>query len=285
MSASNWRLANLPLSAKIMLTAFLALLGCGYFFAIGNIYEKHHEADLEPGLTIDDLRRTYHGLEKTVTEENQTRLPSTMERVVAPGGIMRMYLELGGEPAVRALTTWLDRGSPEADFATPGAYHEGDPSVQMVIANQCVECHNPEGDMYDVPYAPTPDAEPTYELVAAKAAPVLGPIETEANVMQLAPTGRAELIHITHAHILSMPVFTLCVGVLFLLTGLPDKFKLLVGPLPMVALCLDIGSWWLARPFEPAIHLIAAAGAIFGITYGIQILCAFASLWFGRRTA
>lgn len=50
----------------------------------------------------------------------------------------------------------------------------------------------------------------------------------------------------------------------------------------MLAVVLDIGSWWLARFFEPFVYVIAAAGAVFGAAYGLQILCIFGSMWLAR---
>jgi hypothetical protein len=50
----------------------------------------------------------------------------------------------------------------------------------------------------------------------------------------------------------------------------------------MLAACADMASWWLARPFEPFIHVIALAGAVFGTSLGLQILCVLWSIWLGR---
>ena len=54
---------------------------------------------------------------------------------------------------------------------------------------------------------------------------------------------------------------------------------------PYDAVILDIGSWWLARFAEPFIYVIAAAGAIFGIAYALQILGILGSMWLGRGEA
>jgi hypothetical protein len=78
-------------------------------------------------------------------------------------------------------------------------------------------------------------------------------------------------------------VFTLLVGALFMMTGFGPTVKFALGPLPMLAILLDIGSWWLARYVEPFIYVIAAAGAVFGAAYGLQILCILCSLWCGRK--
>lgn len=280
MSRLPFRLADVPVAAKLMLTALLLLLGAGYLIALGNIYAQHQDADLEPGLTLNDLRRVYHGIETTTT--TRTHVPSEMERVVEPGGKMRKYLELGGPADVRALTDWLAASAPEARFTQPDLPKAGDPSPQQVITRCCIECHNADGgDAEDIPYAPNADTPADFTLVDLKAA---SEDLTGHETITLAPTGTDELIQVSHVHALSMPLFTLVIGVLFLLTGLPHGFKSLVAPLPMIALVADIGSWWLARPFEPAIYIIAAAGAVFGISYGLQILCVFCSLWFGKRT-
>jgi hypothetical protein len=285
MSPTRLRLAELPTAAKVPLTAFLALIGAGYFVAILNIYEHHHEADLESGLTFDDLRRVYHGLDKEVTSRTRQRIPSKMETMVRPGGAMRPYLEEGGEATIVALTSWLQGGAEEAGFGVAGLYQAGGPSAKQVIAERCIRCHNArDGEMSDVPYASASDAAPEYVLVAKVAASGLAPMISETKMMHLPPTGRAELVQSTHAHILAMPVFALIIGALFLLTGLPERLKLIVGPLPLLALCADFASWWLARPFEVFVYVIAAAGAVFGASLGVQILCVFASMWFGRKT-
>jgi hypothetical protein len=46
--------------------------------------------------------------------------------------------------------------------------------------------------------------------------------------------------------------------------------------------CLDVASWWLARPFEPFVYAIGAAGAIFGTTLSMQLACVLGALWLGR---
>jgi mono/diheme cytochrome c family protein len=283
---SSFRLADLSLAAKVTLTLFLALIGFGYLVAVANIYYQQKDADLEPGLTLDDLKRTYHGLEKEVTTDMRPMRASDMLEHVRPGGKMRKYLEKGGPPAIRTLMAWLEAGASEGTFATHGLVEAADPSPREVIARHCIRCHNAAGgEMEDVPYAATADATPEYALVAKVALPELGDVVAQRQVLTLAPTAVPELVHITHAHILSIPVFTLAVGGLFLLTGLRGTIKLILGPLPMLATCLDFSGWWLARTAEPFVYLIAAAGGLFAVTLGLQILCVFGSMWFGRRGA
>lgn len=278
------RLADCSVPAKVLLTLFLVLVGAGYLVAVLNIYERHHDADGDPALTTDDIRCVYHGMHKVASGDASLRPPSPMLKAVLPGGTMRKQLEKGGEPAIRALITWLEAGAKEADFDRADTPRPGDPSPQDVIAKQCVRCHNAQsGDATDIPYAPDRDAAPQFAMVTAKAASVLEPTTQPSQPAYIAPMSFAQLVQVTHAHILTIPIVALIVGGLFLLTGLPAWIKLVLGPLPMLAVVCDIASWWLARPFEPFIHVIAAAGAVFGASFGLQILCVFGSLWFGRR--
>ena len=283
MNVESLRVASLPLPARIMVTLFLLLVGSGYLVATANIYLQHQDADLEPGLTPADLQRTFHGLEKEVTPETPVTVTSQMLEQVRPGGKMRKFLEKGGEPAIQALVSWLEGGAKEEDFARAGLSRAGDPSAKEVIAARCVMCHHADGgDMEKLPYATNASSEPQYALVAKAAAPEYEQHESAPGKRYLAPTGVKELVMITHAHILAIPVFTLIVGGLFLMTGLGSTAKLILGPLPMLAIVLDIGSWWLARFAEPFIHVIAAAGAIFGASFGLQIICILASMWLGK---
>ncbi len=276
------RLGGLPVAAKVMLTTFLLLIAAGYLVAVVNIHQHNQDADLEPGMSLNDLRRVYHGLEKPVSAD-ASPVHSSMLKMVLPGGAMRKHLEKGGETAVRSLITWLQAGAKKEDFSREGASRPGDPSAEDVIGENCVRCHNSRnGEKKDTPYAATRTSAPEYDLVAKVAAPPRA-LEGEGGVVKLEPMGFAQLVQSTHAHILAIPVFVLAVGCLFFLTGQRPAVKAVLGPLPMLAIVLDIGGWWLSRPFEPFIYVVAAAGGIFGGSLALQIACVLGSMWLGDR--
>ena len=220
MNRDSLRLSHLTVPAKTLVTLFLLLVGPGYLVGSLNIMLQHQDADLESGLGVDDLRRTFHGMEKQVTPDVEITVNSMMLEQVQPGGDMRKYLEKGGEPAIRGLVTWLENGAKEEDFTRAGLAESRDPSAKSVIASHCVKCHHANGgDMEDVPYAPTVEAEPEFALVLQVAEPEFTRHEVGPQTLTLEPTGVEKLVHITHAHILTIPVFTLLVGALFLMTG------------------------------------------------------------------
>lgn len=285
MSSDALRLARLSLPAKLLVTLFVLLVGPGYLVATANIYLQHQEADGEPGLGLQDLKRKFHGIKKIIPPEAKIEVNSTMLEQVRPDGDMREHLDKGGDPAVRGLIAWLEeKQADEKLFATAGLAQEGDPSAKEVLTQCCIECHNADGgDAEDYAFAETAEAEPDVLLVMDYAAPDITKTEIGPQEIELKPTSTKKLVLITHQHVLSIPVFTLLVGTLFLMTGFGNAVKLLLGPLPMLAVMCDIGSWWLARVAEPFIYVIAAAGAVFGASYGLQIFLILCSTWCGRR--
>jgi hypothetical protein len=280
-----FRLSELSVPAKITATAFLLLIGSGYLVAVTKIYVWHNMADGTPGLSMDDLRAVYHGLIKAIPPEARQKPISPMLKEVSAGGKMRKHLLKGGDPAKWALIGWLEQGAMRETFDKPGKSHNQDiPSPQQVIADLCIKCHNAaDGEEREIPYSPDTKTAPQYALVAKKA--LTPPVSPENEINYFDAISEKELLHITHAHILSIPVFVLLVAVMFLHTGLAPWFKLIISPLPMIATCVEFACWWLARSWEPAVYGIAAAGAVFGIALGVQILCAFVSMWFGRKPA
>jgi hypothetical protein len=137
--------------------------------------------------------------------------------------------------------------------------------------------------MEEIPYAADAEAEPDYKLVMATAKPDIKIEESGEQTIVIKPTNEARLVHITHIHILTMPVFSFLVTVLFLMTGVPQGLKTVLAPLPLLAVLLDISGWWAARYIEPFIFVIGAAGGLFGATYALQILCVLWGMWLGKR--
>ncbi len=268
------RLAALPVPAKVTLTAFVALVSAGYLVAVGNIYLHHGGADGKPGMSIDDIRAVYRGLDRPAAG---AAAPSPMLRMVRPDGAMRKHLDKGGEADARSLIAWLEAGASRDGFAKAGASAPGDPSPLDVIARSCVRCHNEGGKKRDVPYAKDAASPPAFELVSAFAAP------PAAGVVRVGPKSIADLVQVTHVHIISIPLFALAMGALFLLARPGPRALAILLPLPMLAAVADVSSWWLARAFDPFVYVIGAAGAVFGTSLALQAAWVLAALWLGRR--
>lgn len=277
-----FRLRDLPASVRLVVSVFIALIGVGFLFAQANIYHRHHLADGKVGLTFDDLRIIYHGIEVPADETGSPVATSRMLDMVRPGGDMRKNLEQGGLPEITSLVAWLESGAPESTFDSPPAGEPSGVAPRRVIARRCLRCHNAEdGEKADTPYGPD-IFEVDYQLVALMARPQLSEsadADAKPGVRMIGPQTIAHLVLITHVHMLSIPVFTLIVYVLFLTADFPVRLGRLVGPVPMLALVFDFASWWLARFSEGFLIMLMVAGGAYAVSLAIQLLAILHSAW------
>lgn len=259
---SSW-----PASVRVMLAAFVLMIGAGYAFAMLNIYQRHANADGVPGMSLDDLRAVYAGLTKSQRE--MAFVPSRMLTMV--DGAMRQYIDDDSDYAV--LRAWLAAGGSEAglDGGADG------PSPRRVITLNCLRCHAKDSDSEISRRAPFgPDQLTVEYTMLAKFTAASGGAR-DATV-RIGPQPLDHLILITHAHMLAIPIFTLIVGGLFWLTPIPLGWRNRLTPLPMLALIVDFSGWWLARLSGAFVFAIAAAGAVYGMVFAAQVVTVFFSL-------
>ncbi|MFQ5651270.1 MAG: hypothetical protein ACE5IY_15140 [bacterium] len=128
-------LTELSTLLKIVFTLFLVMIGLAYLVSMVNLYLTYHLTDGKPGLSIDDLRRTFYG------QRNQTLLASKID-----GGSMAQFLPFPGEK--EAILSWLQDGAPR----------DGYEEIKYIFERRCVTCHRPDRLMWKRPLV-------TYELV------------------------------------------------------------------------------------------------------------------------
>ncbi|MCP4247464.1 MAG: hypothetical protein GY778_10490 [bacterium] len=287
---SRWMLTDLPVSGRLLVTGFVVLIGLGYLAALGNLYHRHQYADERPGLTLDDLRANFAGIDAPARTDSdgESAVPtSRMLEMVLPGAPMRKHLIEGGPESARALTVWLERGALEAQFEVGGQVEPGDPSASAVVVRRCLSCHNAEdGEKADTPYGPDLfeiDYAMVYRYAAAGTAKA-GPNGSGSNgdgsdARRTGPQSLSRLFLVTHIHMLAMPVYTLILGGLMLLTPLPNRLRGALAVMPMLTLLVDFSCWWLARWVAIAVYAIPAAGMVYGIGLAAQICCILITLW------
>ena len=67
------KLTELPPVFKIVFTLFIVMIGISYLVSMFSLYLTYHLVDGEPGLTVEDLRRSFYG------QRNQTLLASKID--------------------------------------------------------------------------------------------------------------------------------------------------------------------------------------------------------------
>lgn len=261
-------LCRLPTSLRITLTAFLAMLGVGYLFAIANIFVSHSGADGKPGLSLDDLRAAYSGV--SIARDAGAVVPSKMLQMIE--GSMRQYLSDDEDYA--ALLGWLAAGAGEA-----GLDEKRDGRIpRRVITLNCLRCHAADSGKRIGTIAPFGPDQLTVEYAMISKFTAAVPQTSQATV-HVGPQDAPHLILVTHAHMLAIPIFTLIVAGLFWQTRLPAAMRSIVTPIPMLVLVVDFASWWLARVAPGFIYFIAAAGGIYGLAFGVQLVSIVIDLW------
>lgn len=118
-------LGKLPLTYRVLFTAFLLTIGLGLCMAGAQIMLTHGMADGKPGLSMDDIVYSYYGnrsgskLEAALTGKMKSKAP----------------------PEVNfTLTQWARDGAPDAEWS----------KIQPLMEKHCASCHDAESGLPEV---------------------------------------------------------------------------------------------------------------------------------------
>lgn len=117
------RLRRLPVSLRLCLSFSIAALAIGYLVAAANLYLTYNLTDGVPGLTVNDLRRSFYG------NRDNTRLAAKID-----GGSMEQFLPRPGDKG--KILSWIQDGASEKGY---------DEVAAPILRANCVRCHNPAG--------------------------------------------------------------------------------------------------------------------------------------------
>jgi hypothetical protein len=238
------RLGALDLPARLLTTLFLLALVAGVGVGEATVMLARSGADGEPGLSLEDIRRTYHG------RPGWTLLASKVD-----GGSMEKHCPIPSERA--ALLAW----------ARGGATREGFEPARRVLDARCLRCHAPGRERERSSFASSPETGAEWERVVEFTRPDRG-IPTEA------------LARSTHAHLLGMGTLFALLGALVLMSDLPRGPRGVAAVAPLVAMLVDIGGWWLTRLHPGFAALVAAGGLlVFACSAAAAVAC-LRALWF-----
>lgn len=109
---------DLPPSHKLLYTMMLLIMGCGYIFAMIQIYEVHAGRDGKPGLSVEDIKIAYSG------SQADTRLE------IALKGPMSSMLP---EEERATIINWIHSGADRPGY---------DSTVAPILQTRCLACHD-----------------------------------------------------------------------------------------------------------------------------------------------
>lgn len=166
------------------------------------------------------------------------------------GGSMEKMLSDPGERG--RVLDWIHGGASESGFA----------AVQPVFAQRCAACHSANGN---AKFRPLTD----FKEVAAVAQPDRG--ETPAAWARVA-----------HIHLQGLATIFLALGLCFAFCGCAEWLKLLVIPLPFVALLADFGARALTPTWPVLVYGVMGAGALGALAMLILVVGILNELWLVR---
>lgn len=303
-------LRNLPLPARVVLSAFLVSVGLGYFSALVQLHFVHAApGQLLPGAA--ESKKAYGPGERA--QSHFERLLEAPEGEKFNGtGTMRpafttksegwkklikkldelqhqaLLAEREGERL--ALLEWVRAGAKKAEYEQDDFRLPDNLAAQPITDELLVN----DGDQPAQPRRArvktivdkrcvechNPDLEKTADANAAKY-----PLETYEHlkpyVESKAQAGMSlnKLAQTTHVHLLGFSMLYGLTGLIFAFTSYPGWAKLVLGPLPLLAQVVDITFWWLGRVDARFAGAIAITGGVVALGLFLQIVLSLFNMY------
>lgn len=153
-------------------------------------------------------------------------------------------------PAERAeVIGWIRDGAAATEYE----------KVQPLFAKNCISCHSKDSG-YPIPPLTSYDE-------------VLKVTEVDWGQSLL------RLVRVSHVHLFGMSFIFLLTGLIFALSEINERLRLVIVILPFIAIWLDIGSWWFTK-YQPVFaYTVIIGGALMGLALAAQILISLWEMW------
>jgi hypothetical protein len=241
-----FHLRSLGLGARLGLSFLVLTLLGGLAASAQHLLWHHQNRDERPGLSMDDLKGAYHGVNV------RSPLIVAMERA-HPDGMPQADRD--------ALLKWLRGARISEDYDNLDL---GAAAPSEIIAARCVSCHSRQS------------TDPV-----AKRLPLefFDDVKAVAFSRDIRPTDIKILAASTHTHAISLGVLSIVVSLLLYLTRLPRAVVGAAIALMGLALFGDIAAWWVARESAGFVYIIVIAGGAYNALSALALLAVVTDLW------
>jgi hypothetical protein len=245
------RFADFSLPARLgVVCVCLVVLG-GLAASWQHIVNQNENRDEQPGLSMEDLKGAYHGVQTTAPLAH---------------ALTRGHPDNLAQPQRDTLLKWLgsDRVAENYDNLDLG-----DSAPNEIISRNCLSCHSIK----------VADKSPI-----AKTIPLDGwnDVKRFAVSRKIEPLPTKVLVASTHAHALALASLTFIAAGLMGMTRWPRRLS---GPLVLLAgagLLVDIGGWWLSRGSGGFVYAVVGAGAVYNGAMALMMLLVIVDALRGR---
>ena len=315
-STTQLTLRQLPLPARLVLSAFLIAVGLGYFSALVQLHLKHSSKVGDPLPTATDVIEIFSGLKPYDPKASPSF--SKIDTLISGDRDAADVSKENMAPAFLAKSKgWQATiSAPAANRTSIENEREGERQAMLawVRADAVVKKDAYEKDAFMLPdeiknrpitadfLTPVKDVKirtlvdlrcqnchnsqapslASYEEIS----PLVTPPSTELIDGKWVRSSRQVtvegLTQSTHAHLLSFSVLFTLTGLVFALTTYPGLVRGILGPIVLIAQVCDIACWWLARvptygPFFA--QAIMGTGAVVGVGLVLQILFSLLNMY------
>ncbi|MEW6562440.1 MAG: hypothetical protein AB1400_04330 [Pseudomonadota bacterium] len=148
------------------------------------------------------------------------------------------------------VVAWLKDAAPQADF---------EPKIKPILQKTCLGCHVQSSGMN------LPDFS-TYEGLHKFAE-----VDTGMSL--------ASLLKLSHIHLFGISLLLFALGWIFIQCEINVHFKRFLVVSPMLAVFVDILSWFLTKWDPVYAYTVVVAGAVLGFSMAMQILISLYQIW------
>lgn len=238
-------LRNLSLGARLGLFGLILVIWMGHAASLYHMHDHYQNRDERPGMTLDDIRSAYHGL------NSPAAIKTALERK-HPTGLPDATRD--------ALLKWLASDKVAENYDNLDL---GDQTPAELMAASCISCH---------------DAKSAKEKGGGVALSTWEDVRKVAFSRTINPVPVRVLAISTHTHALALAALSGVVIALTLKTRRCSKFVSLLVGINGLSLAADIAGWWLARHHSDVVYLIVGAGALYNVSLVLMTLLVVAEL-------
>lgn len=154
------------------------------------------------------------------------------------------------------IVAWLKDGGEEDHYAK---------EIRPILEKTCLACHNK---------AANPNI-PDYTTYAGLHE--VSKVDTGMSI--------ASLLKLSHIHLLGISMLLFVIGWIFIQSEVNVWFKRALVVSPMLAVFVDVGSWYLTKYDDHYAIVVILSGGVLGMSMALQILISLYQIWFLKRPA
>ncbi len=155
-----------------------------------------------------------------------------------------------------SIVAWLKDGGEEDHY---------EPTIKPILQKTCLNCHVASSGMN------LPDFS-TYAGIHK-----VSSVDTGMSM--------ASLLKLSHIHLFGISILLFILGWIFIQSEINVHFKRFLVVSPMLAVFIDVASWFLTKWDSHYAMVVIFAGAVLGFSMAAQIVISLYQIWFLRRPA